>query len=430
MPVGRRAGRNHITYDALRMQAAGGSSGGMTSVNAGVASFADQPPHYFLAGTVSGTVNTAPYWHAIVAADLPNTTVVAGSYGNSTNVGTFTVDAQGRLTAAGSIAISFASQTWGTEPGTISSSTSGTAGTATVASRGDHNHDLADTAVTPGSYGDATHAGTFTVDQQGRLTAAGSATITGVTPAAHPIAGTLHTLAGGTANHVLLETGATTYGWSSGALVFAGDTSSLTIPNIAGTAAMGANTINGTTTNDVSVVAHTHALGTTTVTAGSYGAATYAPTFTVDAQGRLTAAGSVAIVSGTAGVHDIAGTIHTYTGGAALDVFGLSGASTIAVLTPSSNPGTTAAILRTSAAGAATINALTASNYFSAAGTGGSIGFFGATPSARNTGWAVTAGYAGTKTFDPMNTTENIIAAMLGTLIDELKTKGFLGGTA
>lgn len=37
---------------------------------------------------------------------------------------------------------------------------------------------LADTAVTPGSYGDATHVSTFTVDQQGRLTAAASVAIT------------------------------------------------------------------------------------------------------------------------------------------------------------------------------------------------------------------------------------------------------------
>ena len=38
---------------------------------------------------------------------------------------------------------------------------------------------VADTAVTPGSYGSATEVGTFTVDQQGRLTAAANATITG-----------------------------------------------------------------------------------------------------------------------------------------------------------------------------------------------------------------------------------------------------------
>jgi len=42
---------------------------------------------------------------------------------------------------------------------------------------GDPTITLADTAVTPGSYGDATHVGAFTVDQQGRLTAASSVLI-------------------------------------------------------------------------------------------------------------------------------------------------------------------------------------------------------------------------------------------------------------
>ncbi len=42
--------------------------------------------------------------------------------------------------------------------------------------------ELADTAVTPASYGSATQVGTFTVDQDGRLTAAGNTTITGTAP--------------------------------------------------------------------------------------------------------------------------------------------------------------------------------------------------------------------------------------------------------
>lgn len=44
---------------------------------------------------------------------------------------------------------------------------------------GSGNLKLADTAVTPGTYGDATHVGQFTVDQQGRITAASEVAISG-----------------------------------------------------------------------------------------------------------------------------------------------------------------------------------------------------------------------------------------------------------
>lgn len=53
--------------------------------------------------------------------------------------------------------------------------------------------------------------------------------------------------------------------------------------------------------------------------------------------------------------HAMTGSDHTYTGGAALDVFGLTAASTIGVLTPSSNPGGASAILRTASTGNITL---------------------------------------------------------------------------
>ena len=53
-----------------------------------------------------GTGLTSTISDNLVTFDLDNTTVSAGSYGSSTEIPTFTVDAQGRLTAAGTASIS------------------------------------------------------------------------------------------------------------------------------------------------------------------------------------------------------------------------------------------------------------------------------------------------------------------------------------
>ena len=90
--------------------------------------------------------------------------------GNGSNVATDTALAGDCTYGASGI---ICTKTNGTDFGAIA-----TLGIGTGLASGGGNLNIANTAVTPGNYGDTTHVGTFTVDQQGRLTAAGTASIT------------------------------------------------------------------------------------------------------------------------------------------------------------------------------------------------------------------------------------------------------------
>ena len=163
-----------------------------------------------------------------------------------TTVGAVDLDFQGD--SGGALSIDLDSETLDIAGGT-GISTAGSSNTLTVT--------LDNTAVTPNSYGGSTAIPVLTIDQQGRITSASTASI---------------------------STSFTVQGDSGSQVVNGGDTL-----DIAGGTGL---TSAVTATDQVTIN-----LDATAVSAGSYGSATSIPTFTVDAQGRLTAAGSASISS-------------------------------------------------------------------------------------------------------------------------------------
>ena len=221
----------------------GNGSGTVTQVNTGT-------------GLTGGPITTSG------TVSLANTAVTAGVYGTSTVVPQITVDAQGRITSVANVSISSGGV------GTVTNVATGTGLTGgPITSNGTIS--LANTAVVAADYGSASQVGTFTVDAQGRLTAASNVAI------------------------------------------------NIAVANVSGAVPNTVNVIAGTGLSGGGNLAAniTVNLANTAVTAGNYGSATQVAAITIDAQGRITAAANVTVSGGGGGTGNVVSNVVTITVG-------------------------------------------------------------------------------------------------------------------
>lgn len=327
-----------------------GESGNVVTPIAGAGTFARKADSLAITGDVSGTGTVA----SGVAVALPASGVTAGAYGSATQVGQFTVDAKGRLTAAANVSITPAWSSVTGKPTTLSGygitdalglttaapsalAASAAVGTATAAARSDHVHALptpaAIGALATSSVGVASGVASLGADGKVPTSQLPDVAMGGLnyqgTWNASTNSPTIPTASSSNKGfyYKVATAGATNVSgitdWQVGDWIVSngsawdkidntdsvssvnGATGAVTVTTItgnAGTATKFATARTIAMTGDVTWtsaafdgsanVTGSATLASSGVTAASYGSGALIPTFTVDAKGRLTAAGT------------------------------------------------------------------------------------------------------------------------------------------
>jgi hypothetical protein len=177
---------NVITANSFVGPLTGTVTGDVTG-NADTATAWETARNLSLTGDATATLSAVDGTAAVSAAlTLATVNSNVGSFGGTTAIPVFTVNAKGLVTAASTVNVATvlnirdAESTPGTDAVNLLSDTltfTGASGITTTVTNNDVDIDLDDTAVTPGSYGSGTAIPNFTVDQQGRVTNAGSTSV-------------------------------------------------------------------------------------------------------------------------------------------------------------------------------------------------------------------------------------------------------------
>lgn len=246
--------------------------------------------------TTSGTFTLA----------LASTAVTAGSYGASNKVGTFTVDAQGRLTAAADAAISITTgQVSGLGSAALESTTyfaPATVGTSILYGNGSGGF----SSVTVGS-GLTFTGGTLEAISGGggTVTSVALTAGTGISISGGPIttSGTIEVTNTAPDQTVVLTQGGTTTitGTYPNFTISSADQYVGTVTSVTAQGSADISVTGGPITTSGTLY---FGLENTSVTAGSYGTSSSVGSFTVDAKGRLTSASNTAISITTGGISD------------------------------------------------------------------------------------------------------------------------------